>query len=64
MREPSLGPTTQTVLFLVAVCGVAGTTFVWQFLYGGGRTTAPEAVVGMLPSAIIGVVCGYYAIRG
>lgn len=64
MRDASLGPLTRIVLLMLAVVGVAVATLLWQYLYGGGRSSMAEAVVVMLPPAMFGVACGYHALLG
>ncbi|WP_255149424.1 hypothetical protein [Halorarius halobius] len=52
----------RTVSMLIAVTAVGGTTLLWQYLYL--RVTLPEAVVSVIPTAAIGALTAYYAVRG
>lgn len=62
MREPSMGAMARTIAFLVAVVAIGGTTVLWQYLYV--RLTLAEVIIGVLPTAAIGAIAAYYAVRG
>ncbi len=57
-----MGVMARTVSMLIAVTAVGGTTLLWQYLYL--RVTLPEAVVSVIPTAAIGALTAYYAVRG
>ncbi|WP_435193927.1 hypothetical protein [Natronomonas sp. EA1] len=64
MTTGSLSATIRAVLFFVSVAAIAGTTFLWIYLYGSLALPVPEALIGITPTAVIGSLAGYYAVFG
>lgn len=64
MTRGSMSATVRAVLFFISVGAIAGTTFLWIYLYGSLALPIPEALIGITPTAVIGSLAGYYAIFG
>jgi hypothetical protein len=64
MRKPPLGTGLRTALLFFAVGSITVTTWLWQLLYVRPDVGLTGAVAATLFPAAVGVVAGYYAIRG
>ena len=64
MRQPPLGTGLRAVLFFLAVGSITATTWLYQLLFARPDVGLPGAIAAMLVPATVGVVSGFYAIRG
>jgi hypothetical protein len=64
MRQPPLGTGLRTTLLFVAIASVTATTWLWQFLFARPDIGYPEAIAATTLPAAVGVITGYYAVRG
>lgn len=64
MRRPPLGTGLRAALFFVAVGSITATTWLYQLLFARPDVGLPGAIAAVMLPAALGVVSGFYALRG